>query len=78
MRAPSAARPVGDRATDALRGAGDERDLAVERAHQRIGENEVGIRMRFCWVWISGWMPAEEVRHSGSACSAARRSSRSA
>ena len=35
--------PVGDRAADALRAAGDDRDLAVERAHQRIGENGVGI-----------------------------------
>ena len=48
--------PVGDRAADALRRAGDDGDLAVERAHQRTGEKDVGTRMRFCCVWISGWI----------------------
>ena len=69
--------PVGDRAADALRGAGDDRDLAVERAHQRSGENDVGTRMRFCCVWISGWILARNAFQSSRACSRARRSSRS-
>ncbi len=73
---------VGDRLADALRRAGDERDLAVELAHvvppQRIGENAVGTRMRFCCVWISGWIDTRNAFQSSRACSAARRSSRAA
>ena len=53
--------PVGDRAADPLRRAGDDRDLAVERPHAyRSGEKDVGTRMRFCWVWISGWIFGQE------------------
>ena len=70
--------PVGDRAADALRRAGDDGDLAVERAHQRTGEKDVGTRMRFCCVWISGWIFARNAFHASSAWSFARRSSRSA
>ncbi len=43
-----------------------------------IGENEVGVRMRFCWVWISGWSFAMTAFQSSRAISAARRSSRCA
>ena len=39
-----------DRGADALRGARDDGDLAVERAVHRIGENDVGTRIRFCCV----------------------------
>ena len=68
---------VGDRAADPLRTAGDERDLAIEAGH-RIGENEVGIRIRFCWVWISGWILARNPFQVSSAWSSPRRRSRSA
>ena len=67
----------GDRAADALRRAGDDGDLAVEGSHQRIGEKEVGMRMRFCWVWSSGWSRARKSFHASSAWSFARRSRRS-
>ena len=65
--------PVGDRAADPLRRAGDDGDLAVERAHQRTGEKDVGTRMRFCCVWISGWIFARNAFHASSAWSFARR-----
>ena len=68
---------VGDRPADALRAAGDDRDPALERAH-RIGENEVGSRMRVRWVWISGWSFGRKSFQRWSACSRARRRSRSA
>ena len=51
--------PLGDRRSDPLRAAGDERDLALEATHLS-GENEVGIRIRFSWVWISGWIFARK------------------
>ena len=57
---------LGDRTPDSLRRAGDDGDLAVERAHQRSGENAVGTRMRFCCVWISGWILARNVFHASS------------
>jgi len=66
---------LGDRTPDALGGARDDRDLAV---HQRIGENGVGIRMRFCCVCRSGCSRARKSRQPSSACRFARRSSRSA
>ena len=69
---------VGDRVPDPLRCAGDDRDLAVERAHaSSSGENDVGTRMRFCCVWISGWILARNAFQSSRAWSAARRRSRS-
>ncbi len=67
--------PVGDRVPDALRAAGDERDLAVEL--HLIGENETGTRIRFCCVWMSGWILARNAFQRSSAWSRARRSSRS-
>ena len=71
--------PVGDRAADALRRAGDDRDLAVEAAHQRIGENEVGIEDAVLLGVEQRLEPRPRKSfHSGSACSAARRCSRSA
>ncbi len=70
--------PVRDRAADPLRRPGDDATLPSERAHQRIGEKEVGRRIRFCCVWISGWIFARNAFHASSACSLARRSSRSA
>ena len=70
--------PLGDRAADPLRGAGDDGDLAVERAHQRIGEKDVGIRMRFCCVWISGWiLPRNSFQPVVAPGARARRCSRS-
>jgi hypothetical protein len=45
---------VGDCIADSLRGAGHDRDLALERVAHRIGEKAVGTRIRFCWVWIKG------------------------
>ena len=70
--------PRDDCGTDALRAAGDDRDLAVQCAHQRSGENDVGIMIRFRWVWISGWIFARKGFHRSSAERRARRASRSA
>ena len=42
------------------------------------GENAVGTRIRFCWVWKSGCTFARNSFQRGSAWSRARRSSRSA
>ena len=74
--------PVGDRVADALRPAGDDRDLAVELTHRCpsywIAENGVGVRIRFCWVWINGWILPMNAFQSSRAWRAARRSSRSA
>ena len=69
---------VCDRAPDPLRAARDDRDLAVEHAHYLSGENDVGTRIRLTCVWISGWIFARNAFHASSACSSARRSSRSA
>ena len=66
-----------DRVADALRAAGDDCDLPVESAAHRSGENEVGTRIRFCCVWISGWIFARKRCQRSSACSCLRRSSRS-
>ena len=44
----------------------------------RSAENEVGVRMRFCWVWISGWILPMNAFQSSRAIRAARRSSRCA
>ena len=41
------------------------------------GENAVGIRIRFSWVWISGWIFARKAFHVSSAWSSARRRARS-
>jgi len=75
-------KPVGDRPSDPLGAARHDRHLSVELAHENdfyaIGENGVGTRMRFCWVWISGWMRARNSCQSGRVWSAARRVSRSA
>src|SRR6185312_3138924 len=65
-----------DRCADPLCAAGDERDLPLQAAHLN-GENEVGIRMRFSWVWISGWTFARNATHASSACSSRRRLARS-
>ena len=67
---------VRNRTADSPRAAGDDRHLAAEG--HRIGENDVGIRIRFCCVWISGWIFARNDFHRSSAWSRARRSSRSA
>ena len=75
MRAPSAARPCGDRVPDALRRPGDERDLPGEL--HLIGEKATGTRMRLTCVWMSGWIFARNACQAGSACSFFRRSSRS-
>ena len=48
IRAPSAARPLGDRAADALRAAGDDRDLAVERRSPAPASRASAARMRVC------------------------------
>ncbi len=66
-----------ERPADPLCGSGDERDLAVEGAHQRSGENDVGTRILFACVWISGWIFARNAFQSSRACSRARRSDRS-
>ena len=70
--------PLDDRGADPLRAAGHDRDLAVERTHQRNGENAVGIRIRFCWVCRSGWSLARKSFHASSAWSSVRLRSRSA
>ena len=68
MRAPSRGEPVGDRAADPLRAARDERDLPGERAELICsGEKDVGTRMRFCCVWISGWILARNAFQSSRA-----------
>ena len=41
------------------------------------GEKEVGIRIRFSWVWISGWILARNATHASSAFSSRRRLARS-
>ena len=64
--------PLGDRRSDPLRAAGDERDLALEATHLS-GENEVGIRIRFSWVWIRGWIFARKATHASSDWSSRRR-----
>jgi hypothetical protein len=74
--------PVGDRPADPLRRSGDDGDLPLKLRHDplfyAIGENDVGTRMRFDCVWISGWILARNACQSLLACRAARRSSRSA
>ena len=53
--------PVRDRATDPLCPARDDGDLPGQRSRAHwSGENVVGTRMRFCWVWISGEIFGEE------------------
>src|SRR5215212_11134774 len=69
---------LGDRAADPLRRARDDGDLPVERAHQRSGEKAVGTRIRFRWVWISGWILPRNAFQRSSAWRRARRSSRCA
>src|SRR5262249_51198432 len=69
--------PVRDRAADPLRAARYDRNLAPEAAAHRRGENAVGTRMRFCWVWMSGWIFARNSCQRSSAWSRARRASRS-
>ena len=67
----------GDCLADALGAAGDDRDLAAERAH-RIGEKVVGNRMRLRCTWISGCSFGRNAFQPASACNSARRRSRSA
>ena len=74
---------VGDGMADSLRTARDERDLAVELTHVESpfywsAENGVGVRIRFCCVWMSGWILPMNAFQSSRAISAARRSSRCA
>jgi hypothetical protein len=69
---------VGDCSADPLRPAGDNRHLALELLRHRSGENEVGIRIRFSWVWIRGWTLARKATQVWSAWSSARRRCRSA
>ena len=74
---------VRDGVTDALRTACDECDLAVELTHVESpfywsAENGVGVRILFCWVWMSGWILPMNAFQSSRAISAARRSSRCA
>ena len=74
---------VGDGMTDPLRTACDECDLAVELTHSGSpfywsAENGVGVRILFCWVWMSGWILPMNAFQSSRAISAARRSSRCA
>ena len=76
--APSALEPVGDRPADALRAAGDDRDLPVELTHQPSGENEVGTRILFCCVCMSGCTLRRNSCQRSSAWSRPRFSSRSA
>ena len=70
--------PGDDRRADPLRAARDDRDLAVERPHQRSGEYEVGTMIRFRCVWMSGRIFARKSFQRSSAASRARLSSRSA
>ena len=70
--------PVGDRSADALRAAGDDRDLPVELTHQPSGENEVGTRILFCCVCMSGCTLRRNSCQRSSAWSRPRFSSRSA
>ena len=69
---------LGDCIADSLRRAGNDGDLAREGVAHRIGEKAVGTRIRFCWVWMSGWIRARKSRQRSSACSFERRRSRSA
>ncbi len=70
--------PARDRGADPLRTAGDDGDLAVEGAHQRSGEYEVGTMIRFRCVWMSGKIFGRNSFQRSSAASRALRSSRSA
>ena len=60
--------------------AGHDRHLPVEASHRgyRIGENDVGTRIRFHCVCTSGCSRPRKARQRSSACRRARRSSRSA
>ena len=66
MRAPRG-QSFGERPADALRAPVTTATLPSS-AHQRIGENDVGIRMRLCWVWSSGWSRPRKSFHASSAC----------
>src|SRR5260221_12571661 len=50
----------------------DEELPAVPAHMERSGEYDVGTRIRFCWVWISGWILPRNVLKASSACSFAR------